>query len=699
MPFPSFDKLIDKLPGPALLAAGLFALLAIATGCDFLETETPRALIQPTLALTATATPTPTPGQPRETGFVMVRVGAPPPDIPKYDRKEWRHWTDADGDCQDARQEALVEESLTPVTFKTEDRCRVATGNWVGPYTGKAVDDPSQLDIDHMVPLANAHRSGGWEWDRDKKAAFANDLIYADHLIATTSAANRSKGADGPEEWRPPDRTYWCDYAVDWIAIKNRWGLFATEDERDALLEMLGTCETPPDLALTPAVQSVAPPPATPQPETPLPAATPTLKPTPTAAAILAPTSAPLPTDTPALTNTPRPTNTPAPLVLPTTAPAASLRYDPNGPDRNCGDFDTWQQAQDFFIAAGGPENDRHRLDGNNKDGIACQSLPGAPTPTPTPTPGPIPTPTTGPTPAPTPSGLRYDPGGPDRDCGDFDTWRQAQDFFIEAGGPENDRHRLDRNNDGTACESLPGAPTPIPAPTPGPIPTPTPAPTLGPPSGLLYDPGGPDRDCGDFDTWRQAQDFFIAAGGPENDRHRLDGNNKDGIACQSLPGALTPIPTPTPGPIPTPTPAPAPRPTPSGLRYDPGGPNRDCGDFATWRQAQDFFIAAGGPENDRHRLDRNNDGTACESLPGAPTPTPTPTPAPTPMPTTGPTPAPTPSGLRYDPGGPDRDCGDFATWRQAQDFFIAAGGPENDRHRLDGNNDGTACQSLPGAP
>ena len=52
--------------------------------------------------------------------------------------------------------------------------------------------------------------------------------------------------------------------------------------------------------------------------------------------------------------------------------------------------------------------------------------------------------------------GLRYDPGGPDRNCSDFDTQREAQDFFVAAGGPELDPHRLDRNKDGLACESLP---------------------------------------------------------------------------------------------------------------------------------------------------------------------------------------------------------------------------------------------------
>ncbi|WFG40742.1 hypothetical protein GKO48_03420 [Candidatus Lucifugimonas marina] len=51
--------------------------------------------------------------------------------------------------------------------------------------------------------------------------------------------------------------------------------------------------------------------------------------------------------------------------------------------------------------------------------------------------------------------------------------------------------------------------------------------------------------------------------------------------------------------------------------------------------------------------------------------------------------------GSDYDPTGPDRDCGDFTTWKEANDFFIAAGGPKSDPHRLDGDHDGVPCQTL----
>lgn len=165
------------------------------------------------------------------------------PEIPQYDRGEWRHWTDEDGDCQDARQEVLIEESEIPVTYEDSRECRVESGQWTGLYTGEKFTDPGNLDIDHMVPLANAHDSGGWAWDADKKRSYANDLSYAGHLIAVKSSANRSKGRKGPEEWKPEDESYWCQYAVEWITIKNAWELTATDAESSSLAEMLRTCD------------------------------------------------------------------------------------------------------------------------------------------------------------------------------------------------------------------------------------------------------------------------------------------------------------------------------------------------------------------------------------------------------------------------------------------------------------------------
>ena len=91
---------------------------------------------------------------------------------------------DADGDCQDARQEVLVEKSVGIIIFTDVGQCRVASGKWLAPFTGTIVTDPSKLDIDHLVPLANAHRSGDHARDSDRKRAYANDLSNPAHLAA-----------------------------------------------------------------------------------------------------------------------------------------------------------------------------------------------------------------------------------------------------------------------------------------------------------------------------------------------------------------------------------------------------------------------------------------------------------------------------------------------------------------------------------
>ena len=286
----------------------------------------PQATTSATAIATAASSPTPE-GVARR---LEVHVRAVPSDIPRYDRHDWKHWNDADRDCQNARQEVLIAESLAPVGYADDRDCRVTTGSWVGPYTGETFGEAGDLDVDHMVPLGNAHLSGGWSWDAERRELYANDLSYPDHLIAVQARANRAKGARGPEEWKPPLRSYWCEYAIDWIVIKNHWGLTVTEAELTALQEMLDTCEASATLARAPG-SPVNPAPA-PDIATPVPDASAT----------------------------------------------PDLPYDPAGPDRDCGDFEGWRQAQAFYEAAGGPADDRHRLDPDG-DGVACESLPGAP--------------------------------------------------------------------------------------------------------------------------------------------------------------------------------------------------------------------------------------------------------------------------------------------------------------------------------
>ncbi len=156
----------------------------------------------------------------------------------------------------------LIEESEIPVKYQDSNQCRVASGQWIGLFSGEGFIDPGDLDVDHMVPLANAHRSGAWAWTADEKRRYANDLSYEGHLIAVKASENRSKGSKGPEEWRPSDSGYHCQYAIDWITIKNAWELTATDAEAASLAEMLMTCD--PARSLTVTVGTVKTPDTTP---------------------------------------------------------------------------------------------------------------------------------------------------------------------------------------------------------------------------------------------------------------------------------------------------------------------------------------------------------------------------------------------------------------------------------------------------
>jgi len=163
-----------------------------------------------------------------------------------YDRDEWMPsgWEDADHNCLDTRQEVLVQESLIPVKF-SDDGCKVTGGLWICKYSGEVLTDPAQLDIDHLIPLKNAYDSGASHWSASTKKAYANYLDDPDHLIAVRAKYNRSKGSKGPEDWKPPLKASWCEYAIAWSRIKRHWNLSMKAGELAAIVEMVSTCPNP----------------------------------------------------------------------------------------------------------------------------------------------------------------------------------------------------------------------------------------------------------------------------------------------------------------------------------------------------------------------------------------------------------------------------------------------------------------------
>ena len=162
-----------------------------------------------------------------------------------YDRDDFKHWVDADSDGCDARREVLKTETLTTPVIETG--CKIVSGQWYSPYDNTTLTDPSKLDIDHMVPLKEAWRSGAHLWTDNKREAYANDLTWEYSLIAVTAGSNRSKSDRDPSDWMPTNTAYTCDYVYAWVSVKIRWQLTVDTDEHNTLNRIAeNTCQTYP---------------------------------------------------------------------------------------------------------------------------------------------------------------------------------------------------------------------------------------------------------------------------------------------------------------------------------------------------------------------------------------------------------------------------------------------------------------------
>ncbi|MER8041450.1 HNH endonuclease family protein [Streptomyces sp. NPDC094032] len=177
----------------------------------------------------------PTASQAR-TQLARLKV-APQGSMTGYSRDRFPHWAEQGDNCN--TRETVLERDGRGV--RRDAQCRAVSGTWTSVYDGKAFTKAAGLDIDHTVPLANAWRSGANTWTQEKRKAFANDLTRP-QLLAVSAVSNRSKGDQGPDEWQPPSRTYWCAYARSWTSVKSFYGLTVTKAEKTALGGMLDTC-------------------------------------------------------------------------------------------------------------------------------------------------------------------------------------------------------------------------------------------------------------------------------------------------------------------------------------------------------------------------------------------------------------------------------------------------------------------------
>jgi hypothetical protein len=154
-----------------------------------------------------------------------------------YSRDLFPHWITQSGTC-DTREQVLKRDG-TGVTVNSS--CQPTAGSWYSVYDATWVTSSSSIDIDHIVPLAEAWKSGANAWTTARRQQFANDLSIA-QLIAVSASSNRSKGDSDPASWKPTNTSAHCIYAREWIWVKYTYGLSLQSAEKTALQQMLGTC-------------------------------------------------------------------------------------------------------------------------------------------------------------------------------------------------------------------------------------------------------------------------------------------------------------------------------------------------------------------------------------------------------------------------------------------------------------------------
>lgn len=156
-----------------------------------------------------------------------------------YQRSLFKLWIDADKNGCDTRAEVLIQEAI--IKPKIGKNCSLTGGTWQSPYDEVRTSQASDLDIDHVVPLAEAWRSGAWAWTPAQRQAYANEIADERVLVAVSLGQNRSKGDKDPASWLPPKGV--CTYIENWIAIKVKYSLTIDAKELSTLNQYVTPCK------------------------------------------------------------------------------------------------------------------------------------------------------------------------------------------------------------------------------------------------------------------------------------------------------------------------------------------------------------------------------------------------------------------------------------------------------------------------
>ncbi|WP_092097342.1 HNH endonuclease family protein [Curtobacterium sp. UNCCL20] len=151
-------------------------------------------------------------------------------------------WLDVDRNGCDTRNDVLARD-LSTIT--RQGPCTVLTGTLVSPYTGATIDfvrgntTSTLVQIDHVVALENAWRTGAQQLSLADREALAND---PENLFAVDGHSNAQKRSGDAATWLPANTAFRCTYIEHQVAVKSRYRLWVAPAERDAMLRILNGC-------------------------------------------------------------------------------------------------------------------------------------------------------------------------------------------------------------------------------------------------------------------------------------------------------------------------------------------------------------------------------------------------------------------------------------------------------------------------